>query len=225
MEKQSDVRSFRCAFCRCDVVICCDCDRGQRYCSTDCAAGARRAKLKRYARRYRQTPRGRELNAERQARWRRRKGAQRNASVTHHQQAAVSRSCERLSVHGGKRVAGPASTVLRKRSEFTPACCFCRAGIRSVGEWLAVAGEWILSRLRAAISRTFGEQIRRGEQRGSESAVDDIVQDAVTTVLTRVGGERSELDDVCATLFAHARNHCRNAWRKACRRQVLGFLG
>jgi hypothetical protein len=76
---QSSARLFNCARCRCQVVICSHCDRGNIYCGKRCAQGARRRSRREAGRRYQKTRRGRFAHAERQRRYRRR----RRAKVTH----------------------------------------------------------------------------------------------------------------------------------------------
>jgi len=71
---------FHCARCRRLVVICTRCDRGQRYCSADCAQVQRRRSVGEAGRRYQQTPLGARHNAARQKRWRLRSAN----TVTHH---------------------------------------------------------------------------------------------------------------------------------------------
>ena len=72
-------RLFLCAGCRRQAVICGHCDRGQRYCSEECAARARRLSLQAAGRRYQGSPRGRQLHAARARRYR-----ARCEIVTHH---------------------------------------------------------------------------------------------------------------------------------------------
>ncbi len=76
---QSSARLFNCARCRCPVVICNHCDRGNIYCGKRCSQTARRQSLREANRRYRRTRRGRFAHAERQRRYRQR----RRAKVTH----------------------------------------------------------------------------------------------------------------------------------------------
>jgi hypothetical protein len=76
---QSSARLFICARCRCQVVICSHCDRGNIYCGQGCAQAARRQSLRGSAERYQNTRRGRLAHAERQRRYRRR----RKQKVTH----------------------------------------------------------------------------------------------------------------------------------------------
>jgi hypothetical protein len=66
-------RLFHCDRCSTQVVICGRCDRGQRYCGPVCARAARRESQRASNRRYQATPRGRQLHAERQARYRQRR--------------------------------------------------------------------------------------------------------------------------------------------------------
>ena len=78
-------RLFHCARCHCQVVICRHCDRGNVYCANGCADQARSASLRRAAKRYRSTRRGRHRNADRQRRFR----ARQREKVTHQGSPAV----------------------------------------------------------------------------------------------------------------------------------------
>jgi hypothetical protein len=71
---------FNCARCCRLVVICRFCDRGQRYCSADCAQVQRRRSVREAGSRYQQTPLGARNNAARQRRYRLRIVT----TVTHH---------------------------------------------------------------------------------------------------------------------------------------------
>ena len=71
-------RLFYCSRCHRLVSICLTCDRGQRYCSAQCAQSSRREKQCEAAARYRKTQKGRESARARQQRFRDRSG-----SVTH----------------------------------------------------------------------------------------------------------------------------------------------
>lgn len=59
-------RMLTCAVCGTTVWICRRCDRGQRYCSSDCAMVARHETIRSAGRRHRHTAAGREGNARRQ---------------------------------------------------------------------------------------------------------------------------------------------------------------
>jgi len=72
-------RHYLCARCHCQVILWCHCDRGNAYCTGECAELARRESLRRAGTRYRRTPRGRHHNAARQGRFRARK----KEKVTH----------------------------------------------------------------------------------------------------------------------------------------------
>ena len=76
---QSSARLFNCARCRCQVVICSHCDRGNIYCGKRCAETTRRQSQREAGRRYQKTRRGRFAHAARQRRYRQR----RRAKVTH----------------------------------------------------------------------------------------------------------------------------------------------
>lgn len=73
-------RMYHCARCHCQVIVCRYCDRGNVYCANGCAEQARTASLRRAAKRFSTTRRGRHANAARQHRFR----ARQRAKVTHH---------------------------------------------------------------------------------------------------------------------------------------------
>jgi hypothetical protein len=73
-------RMFHCAGCHGQVMICRRCDRGQRYCSAECAHSGRRRSVREAGRRYQRSPLGARNNAARQKRWRLRIAT----TVTHH---------------------------------------------------------------------------------------------------------------------------------------------
>jgi hypothetical protein len=68
--EESSCRMFLCARCRCQVLVCQLCDRGQIYCLGTCAREARRDRQREARRRYQATPRGRALHTERNRRYR-----------------------------------------------------------------------------------------------------------------------------------------------------------
>lgn len=76
---QSSARLFNCARCRCQVVICSHCDRGNIYCGKRCSKTARHQSRRKASGRYQRTRRGRFAHAARQRRYRQR----RTAKVTH----------------------------------------------------------------------------------------------------------------------------------------------
>jgi hypothetical protein len=76
---QETLRRFLCAQCRVAVLLCTACDRGQRYCSVQCARSARRQSQRESDRRYQSSQRGHLNHAERSRRYR-----QRCRSVTEH---------------------------------------------------------------------------------------------------------------------------------------------
>ena len=77
---QSSARLFSCARCRCQVVICSHCDRGNLYCGKRCSETARSQSRREASKRYQRTRRGRLAHADRQRRYRQR----RRQKVTHH---------------------------------------------------------------------------------------------------------------------------------------------
>jgi hypothetical protein len=75
-------RLFLRACCRVQVLVCRQCDRGQRYCAGGCAATTRRALQRACAQRYQRSRAGRFKHAMRSRRWRARQVTQVNI-VTH----------------------------------------------------------------------------------------------------------------------------------------------
>jgi hypothetical protein len=67
---QATGRMFLCARCRAQVFICRRCDRGQRYCTVQCARISRRENQREAGRRYQRTRRGRFAHAARSHRHR-----------------------------------------------------------------------------------------------------------------------------------------------------------
>lgn len=67
---QPPPRSFLCARCRCAVIICSHCDRGQRYCSAACSRQARSCAQRAAGKRYQASRKGRHAHARRQRQWR-----------------------------------------------------------------------------------------------------------------------------------------------------------
>ena len=63
-------RRYLCASCYTEVLICSPCDRGNRYCSGDCAEKARAASMKLAGQRYQKSLAGSHKHAERQRRYR-----------------------------------------------------------------------------------------------------------------------------------------------------------
>lgn len=79
LSSRDSSRLFLCARCKCLIVICTSCDRGQIYCSSDCSEIRRRETISQAARRYQRSAIGARNHARRQARYR-----SRQQKVTHH---------------------------------------------------------------------------------------------------------------------------------------------
>jgi hypothetical protein len=69
-DRDPSPRLFLCARCRCQVLVCRRCDRGQVYCGRSCSQEARRCNQREARRRYQATERGREMHADRSRRYR-----------------------------------------------------------------------------------------------------------------------------------------------------------
>lgn len=104
-------RSYFCARCGAEVLICSCCDHGQRYCADGCAQAARACSLRAAGKRYQASSRGRHAHAERQRRYRAQK-----KKVTHHG-SPPSASTVVLPPHLIAPVESPLS--------LTPHCHFC----------------------------------------------------------------------------------------------------
>lgn len=79
---ENSARLYHCARCRCQVIVCRFCDRGQIYCTGACAQIARQELVRAAGKRYRQTRLGKFKQALRQQRYRQRLRQQQK--VTHH---------------------------------------------------------------------------------------------------------------------------------------------
>ena len=64
-------RLYVCAHCRISVLVCSQCDHGNRYCK-NCAREVRKCKQRDAAQRYQESPHGRSIHAKRQRRYRER---------------------------------------------------------------------------------------------------------------------------------------------------------
>jgi hypothetical protein len=121
MEMEVSGRLFNCARCLHQHVICSHCDRGNIYCSSECASATRKERQKLSGQRYQDGFRGRQKHAARQARYRTRQ----KEKVTHQ---GSPRNCPDdlllLSPEGQSAVTG---TVTEK----TIFCSFCRKSLSS----------------------------------------------------------------------------------------------
>jgi hypothetical protein len=120
-------RLFLCVNCRAQTVICSACDRGQRYCSPECAAHVRSARVREAGRRYQHSERGRATHAERMRRCR-----AKQADVTH--QGPIIPTARELSAPAAKPSITPASKTMAKATVEQPRChscgCPCSAFVR-----------------------------------------------------------------------------------------------
>jgi len=76
-------RLFLCARCQTQVLVCSQCDRGQRYCATGCADITRLSLQREAGKRHQQGRAGRHKHASRMHQWRKRRAAAAKI-VTHH---------------------------------------------------------------------------------------------------------------------------------------------
>jgi hypothetical protein len=122
------LRFVACARLACGQVffLCAGCDRGQRYCCRTCAADARRATLLAAGRRYQASHDGRRAHADRQRRYRERRGEK----VTHHRRADPGAAAKVRAPPATSAMEAPASTgvevptnVVHHVREHRGACC------------------------------------------------------------------------------------------------------
>ena len=76
-------RLFLCARCQAQVLVCRQCDRGQRYCASGCSTITRLSRQREASNRYQQSRAGRHKHAARMHQWRQRRAASAKI-VTHH---------------------------------------------------------------------------------------------------------------------------------------------
>ena len=81
-------RLFLCARCQAQVLVCRQCDRGQRYCAAECAEITRLNRQREAGKRYQQSRAGRHKHAARTRQWRKRRAAAAKI-VTHHSSQAT----------------------------------------------------------------------------------------------------------------------------------------
>jgi len=117
-------RLYSCRRCAQQVRICRRCDRGQQYCTGECAQIRRRESLRRAARRYQQSYRGACRHAARQRAWR----ARRAQKVTHQGSlGGVSAPIVVPTATTTEETYADAvdATPLPHRDRTRPRCCFC----------------------------------------------------------------------------------------------------
>ena len=81
-------RLFLCARCQAQVLVCSQCDRGQRYCAAGCADITRLSLQREAGKRYQQGRAGRHKHASRMHLWRKRRAVAAKI-VTHHSSMAT----------------------------------------------------------------------------------------------------------------------------------------
>jgi len=82
-------RTFACALCQREVLLCSGCDRGQRYCSVGCREQAREHSLREAGRRYQDSRAGRFAHARRARRYRQRQRQRQQQEIVTHQASQV----------------------------------------------------------------------------------------------------------------------------------------
>lgn len=127
----SSARFYMCARCRSQAFICRRCDRGQIYCTDQCAAASRHQSQREACQRYNKTRRARTLNAERQRRYRLRQRTQTSQRVTDQGSrigpapASSSTSTEQRAAQLLSSAATTAGIIFCHRC-----ACECAAGVR-----------------------------------------------------------------------------------------------
>ena len=123
-------RLFLCAACRCQVVVCRACDRGQSYCGRACAEEVRRARQREARRRYAASRRGRLANAARQAAFRARTRSRSAPEVTDQGSepvaAPATSAASTSSAAIGRTTTAQGASVVATDDEGAVRCRFCR---------------------------------------------------------------------------------------------------
>ena len=115
---ESTGRLFSCAHCHKQVIICSCCDRGQRYCSPDCATISRNKSQRAASHRYQQSRKGRLKHALRNRHYRHRK------QIVTHQGSKPSAQNDLLTANS-KQTGKSAVTALATTHFRTLSCHFC----------------------------------------------------------------------------------------------------
>ena len=140
-------RTYLCVSCYQRAIICSQCDRGQIYCSRDCASRVRHSRLREAGRRYQATDRGRRLHAERSRRYR-----ERNQHVTH--QGSAPEATAREIIVTDVVLAVPSSKQTRSAGNKVHYCHFCGCS----------ASEFVRQRFLRPIRGARGARRCRGDQ-------------------------------------------------------------
>ncbi len=115
----TSIRLYHCLRCHRQVMICQQCDHGQRYCAEGCRQLARKASSKRANTKYQNSRKGRFNNAERQRRFRQRQ-KQKSTIVT--DQGSPSRSRNDLLI---EKLCAHKSTPKMQQIDTGTVCHFC----------------------------------------------------------------------------------------------------
>ena len=205
---EEEIRWFRCSCCSKDDKVRRACDKGQVYCSAECAAVARKDQDRPSGKKYRLTSKAREKAKLRQQ-WCRAR-ARANRAVT--QQP------------GGSPTSVSIPNRPSARSDRNPStdCDLCTHRARTPREWLEVAGEGLLASLTRKAS---GLLPRWSAPTCPITDPSDLAQDAVTSMLRCSKPEHLlpiTFDQMSGLLFGFLQNHVRNARRKCARRRPSG---
>ena len=118
-------RIYNCVRCQHQVIICSHCDRGNIYCSGDCAKQSRHEKQHKAAERYQSSHTGRQLHAQRQHQYRQRQQQSRQSQkekVTH-QGSPVQTACDSITTGLKTEIPRPVSHFVSKKAGSV--CHFC----------------------------------------------------------------------------------------------------
>ena len=134
-------RVFVCARCQAEVLICSDCDRGQRYCGSECSAQARRVGQREAGRRYQSSRAGRFAHARRARGYRQRRRQQQQppstSTSTSTSPKIVTHQCSQEPCAGD---------VLRPKLDVGRQATGCEAEPRVVCRWCARACHSVVRR-------------------------------------------------------------------------------
>ncbi len=126
-------RLYNCVRCQHQVIICRRCDRGNIYCSGECAQQSRHEKQQEAAERYQSSQKGRQQHAQRQRQYRQRQqqSHQRQKEKVTHQGSPEQTACDSITTGLKTEISHPMPPLFSKNSGLT--CHFC--GVQC-GEYL-----------------------------------------------------------------------------------------
>ncbi len=123
-------RIYNCVRCQHQVIICSHCDRGNIYCSGECAKQSRHEKQQEAAERYQSSPKGRQRHAQRQHQYRQRQqqSRQRQKEKMTHQGSPAQTTCDSITSGLKTEILQPIASLYSKKEGLVCHFCGCQCG-------------------------------------------------------------------------------------------------